>query len=260
MSGAYLPTATHASASVAYFRTLDNDVFTSIVADNVSAATGDVLTLQGESATITIGGSSAINGLGVTWNTITSGNGNVEFITGSGSGVGDMVFYPGMSNTTAPTSANEKFRITSAGIVTPQLTLAGAVFYNPKPSFFNWSANNPGGSMLLNNGVLDVTLNKAVDSTHLYRVTFEVYMVQNTAASGLVQIYTDTSPIVYADVIPTSAITPALDFRRSYSMIVNPSASLFKILINNTSANAVNLTWQPILLEDLGVQPTAPTG
>lgn len=258
MSGAYLPTATHASAAVSYFRSLDNDVFTTIVAETISAETGQVLTLEAENARVYVGGNDAVSGTTITWNTITAGQGNTEILSGRGTGVGNIDFFAGLVDGATPAAGSQGLRVTNAGIETPQLTLAGAVFYNPKPSYFNWSANNPGGSMVLNNGVLDVTLNKAVDATHLYRVTFEVYIVQNVAAAGLIQIYTDTAPIVYADVIPTSAVTPALDFRRSYSMIVNPSVSQFKLLIQNTSANAVNLTWQPILLEDLGAQPAAP--
>lgn len=180
MSGAYLPTATHASASTPYFRTLDNDVFTTIDADTIEVET---------------------------------------------------------------------------------LTLDGAVFTNPKPSFFNYSANNPGGSMVLPaTTAYDVTQNFVVNSDHLYRITLEVYIVQNTPSAGIIGIYTDSSPIVYVDNIPTSAVTPALDFRRSYCCICNPSDSSLKILVNNSSGEAVNFTWEPILIEDLGTQPTAPTG
>jgi hypothetical protein len=130
----------------------------------------------------------------------------------------------------------------------------------PAPRYFNWSANNPGGSMLLGNQTLDVTTNVTVNAGNLYRVSFEVYMVQITPATGLISIYSDTSPIDYAVVIPTSSITSALDFRASYTMLVRPSDTTFKMLVNNSSNQNVNLTWLPILLEDLGPEPAAPTG
>jgi hypothetical protein len=50
MSGAYLPTATRASLSTAYFRALGNNVFTNINADTIqvptiTAPTGEVIEL-----------------------------------------------------------------------------------------------------------------------------------------------------------------------------------------------------------------------
>lgn len=261
MSGAYLPTATHASASKTYFRELGDDVFTTIVAENISAATGEVLTLEAENARVYVGGDSATSGVTLTWNTIEAGDGNTEIISAKGLGVGDIVFYANVADGAVPTIAEEGLRVTEDGIQVPQLVLDGEVFTNPKPRFFNWSANNPGGSMVLPaTTTYDVTQNLVVNSAHLYRITLEVYIVQNVASPGIIGIYTDSAPIVYADNIPTSAVTPASDFRRSYCFICDPSDSTLKVLVNNTSGQPVNFTWLPILLEDLGPQPTAPTG
>jgi hypothetical protein len=231
-----------------------------LTTSTLEAPAGDPLTLVGEHGSLVVGNTSASNGLTIAGDTISPGAGNTELIVARGSGTSGFIdFFAGLVNGVVPTAGTQELRVTSAGIETPQLTLDGAVFTNPKPQFFNWSVNNPGGSMVLPSlGTLDVTSNFVVNSAHLYRITIEVYMVQSTPATGIVGIYTDTSPIVYADNIPTSSITPALDFRRSYCFICNPSDSTLKILVNNTSTQQVNLTWLPILLEDLGVQPTAP--
>jgi hypothetical protein len=232
-----------------------------ITVDAVSAPAGESLALTGKGTTVVIGENDAVSGGAIAWNTISAGQGNLEIMVGKGTGVGNIDFFAGLTNGAVPAAGSQELRITPVGIETPQLTLAGAVFTNPKPRFFNWSASNPGGSMVLPSlGTLDVTLNATVNAANLYRITFEVYMVQTTAGTGEVAIYADSSPLVYADVIPTTAITPALDFRRSYCMICDPSDSTLKIVVNNTSNQQVNITWLPILLEDLGPQPTAPTG
>lgn len=261
MSGSLLPTATRASATTAYFRALTNDVFTTIVADSVEAPAGDPLTLVGEHGTLVVGNTSASSGVTISWNTIDAGEGNTEIISAKGLGTGYIDFYAGLTDGVVPTAGTESLRVTEDGIVVPELVLDGAVFTNPKPTFFNWSANCPGGSMVLPSlGTLDVTTNAVVNSAHLYRITFEVYMLQATPATGLVELYLDCSPIVFVDNVPTSAITSALDFRRSYCAIVNPSDSGLKLLVTNTSTEQVNLTFVTVLLEDLGPQPTAPTG
>ena len=232
-----------------------------ITIDAITAPAGEVLTLTAENARVYVGGDTAVSGATITWNTINAGGGNTEIISGKGLGTGNIDFFAGITDGAVPASGSQELRVTANGIETPQLTLAGAVFTNPKPQFFNWSASCPGGSMVLPAlGTLDVTLNATVLSANLYRITFEVYIVQTVAGTGEVAIYADSSPLVYFDVIPTTSITPALDFRRSYCGICDPSDSTLKILVNNTSNQQVNITFLPILLEDLGPQPTAPTG
>jgi len=142
------------------------------------------------------------------------------------------------------------------------LSLNGvALAIPPAPRYFNWSANCPGGGMVITNTIFDITQNISVDSSHLYRVSFEVAIGQASTDGGLFSIYTDTSPIVYASVIKSVDVANALDFRQSFSLIVKPSDSNMKLIIQSTSANSANLNFgSGILIEDLGVQPTIPTG